>query len=152
MWTWILIGALVLLVIIALAVVLTRNGGSGGGTTSGLALQEVPVDPARLAEIYASLGADRKILAIKQLREATGLGLADAKKLAEAIAAGHQPPTARRPAYPTDSVSMVKSDGNISQRARVLRNQGRLLDAIQLVATETGMDTAEAEKFVQALD
>lgn len=157
MWTWILTGAVIFVVIVALAVALSRNGRSARGTTPGLALHEVPIDPARLSDIYASLGADRKILAIKQLREATGLGLADAKKLTEAIAAGHQPPTTGRPAfprdsYPTDSVSMARSDGNLSQRARVLRNQGQLMDAIHLVSAETGMGTAEAEKFVQALD
>ncbi len=40
------------------------------------------------AEIYQLIGAGRKIAAIKLIREETGLGLAEAKHLAEAIA-GH---------------------------------------------------------------
>ena len=39
-------------------------------------------------EIYQLIAAGRKIAAIKLIREETGLGLADAKHLAEAIA-GH---------------------------------------------------------------
>ena len=50
------------------------------------------------AEIYQALAAGRKIEAIKLIREETGLGLAEAKEIADAIsgrgAADYTPPPA----------------------------------------------------------
>jgi len=48
-------------------------------------------------EIYQLLAAGRKIAAIKLIREETGLGLAEAKELADALS-GHQPADASPPA------------------------------------------------------
>jgi hypothetical protein len=47
-------------------------------------------------EIYQHLAADRKIEAIKLIREETGLGLADAKELAELLS-GREPQEALPP-------------------------------------------------------
>lgn len=47
--------------------------------------RRIQVDPASMAEIRRFIAQERKIEAIKHLREATGLGLADAKELVEAI-------------------------------------------------------------------
>lgn len=47
--------------------------------------RRIQVDPASMAEIRRFIAQERKIEAIKHLREATGLGLAEAKGLVEAI-------------------------------------------------------------------
>ncbi len=49
-------------------------------------------------EIYQLISAGQKIAAIKLIREETGMGLAEAKHLAEAIA-GHSTPES--PSHPT---------------------------------------------------
>ena len=54
-------------------------------------------------EIYQLIAAGRKIAAIKLIREETGLGLAEAKELAEAIA-GHSP-------VESPSPPMMKEEG-----------------------------------------
>jgi antitoxin component of MazEF toxin-antitoxin module len=48
--------------------------------------EEIQIDPAVMAEIRTLLAKNQKIEAIKVLREATGLGLAEAKTLVESLA------------------------------------------------------------------
>ena len=63
--------------------IISTDGGAVAVESDG---QEIQIDPATMAQIRALLAADRKIEAIKVLREATGLGLAEAKNLAESLA------------------------------------------------------------------
>jgi len=48
--------------------------------------QDIQIDPATMASIKTLLADGQKIEAIKVLREATGLGLAEAKTLVESLA------------------------------------------------------------------
>jgi hypothetical protein len=60
-----------------------------------------PVDPEAVEAVVNLVGRGRKVQAIKELRRFTGMGLAEAKALTEAIQSGHRPkppPTDDRPA------------------------------------------------------
>jgi ribosomal protein L7/L12 len=62
--------------------VLTTDGGAVAAEIDG---QELDIDPAVLAEIRKLSDSGNKIEAIKRLREATGLGLAEAKQIVESL-------------------------------------------------------------------
>ncbi|GAA1678277.1 ribosomal protein L7/L12 [Fodinicola feengrottensis] len=135
--------AIGVIAVLVLAWILLRSSKSSrSARPPARELQDLPIDSAALTAIYASLGANKRVLAIKQLRQATGLGLADAKYLTEAIAAGHRPPER----------GIGLAQPSLADRARGLRRQGREADAIRLVRDETGMGDPEAAKFVRSLD
>nr|WP_238345160.1 ribosomal protein L7/L12 [Actinopolymorpha cephalotaxi] len=120
-----------------------------------------------VAVVVALVGQNKKVKAVKELRDSTRLGLADAKALVEAIAAGHRPPTvvlrgdavdvtpptaARGPHGSRGSQeSPGPSPADLAGRARSLRSQGLENEAVQLVRAETGMGLADAQRFVRAL-
>lgn len=64
-----------------------RAPGAAPLGSSGTALD---LDPALQAQLRDLLSRDQKLEAIKQLRAASGLGLAEAKAVVEAIARGGQ--------------------------------------------------------------
>ncbi|GII81715.1 hypothetical protein Sru01_66970 [Sphaerisporangium rufum] len=95
------------------------------------------------------------IQAIKVLRQATGLGLADAKRVVDAVAGGADlwevPIMARyRPAH-LNAPAPVDARPDLASRVRELKAGGRAEQAVHLVRGETGMDQDEAERFVDAL-
>jgi ribosomal protein L7/L12 len=117
-----------------------------------------PVDPRVLSLVVALLGRSQKINAIRQLMQATGLGMADAKRLAEAIQTGHRPPPSVIRGEATDMSAGTAAPGrrggggsDLAERAKMLREQGREVDAVRLVCDETGMGVTEAQQFVRAL-
>jgi ribosomal protein L7/L12 len=61
---------------------ITQEGGAVAAEIEG---QELDIDPKVLEEIRQLSDAGRKIEAIKVLREATGLGLAEAKQIVESL-------------------------------------------------------------------
>jgi len=61
---------------------ITMDGGSVAAEISG---EELDIDPAVLDEISKLADSGQKIEAIKRLREATGLGLAEAKDIVESL-------------------------------------------------------------------
>lgn len=91
-------------------------------------------------EVLGHIRGGRKIHAIKVVRERTGMGLAEAKNLAEAIAAGGW-----SPAGPADGQSLA-------DRTRELLARDRVADAVLMVAKETGMTEDEASRFIGSLD
>lgn len=99
--------------------------------------------PAALQDRIRDLCArDQRIRAVKELREATGLTLLEAKRATDAIAAGRHlptPPADRRP--PAD----------LADRARALLAAGQEPQAVDLVTAETGMTPTEATTFVRSL-
>ncbi|WP_182900897.1 ribosomal protein L7/L12 [Microbispora sp. H10830] len=92
----------------------------------------------RVRELYAD---NKKIEAIKLIREQTGLGLKEAKDLAEALVSGRPLPVAPGHARP-----------DLASRVRELKAAGRGEQAVFLVRGETGMGQSEAERFVDAID
>jgi ribosomal protein L7/L12 len=57
----------------------------GGTVTAEIAGQELEIDPKVFEEVRALAESGQKIEAIKLLREATGLGLTEAKQIVDAL-------------------------------------------------------------------
>ena len=57
----------------------------GGSTTAEIAGQELDIDEAVMADARALIASGNKIEAIKVLREATGLGLTEAKQIVDSL-------------------------------------------------------------------
>ena len=94
-------------------------------------------------QVRALLATGRKIEAIKRAREATGLGLAEAKDWVEAIEAGAEfevPPLAAE--APADAYDEV----------RALVAAGARLEAIKRLRAATGIGLAEAKARVEAIE
>lgn len=91
-------------------------------------------------EVLGHIREDRRIHAIKVVREHTGMGLVEAKNLAEAIEAGRW-----SPATPADGQSLA-------DRTRELLARDRVADAVLMVAKETGMTEDESSRFIGSLD
>ena len=111
------------------------------------ALLRQQLDPGLVARIVDLCTSGRKIQAIKELRDATGLGLKDAKDLVEAIEAGHRP----MPLVRGELVDARVHRPDLAERARKLMADGQEVQAIRLVCDETGMGIADAQRFVKAL-
>jgi hypothetical protein len=107
-----------------------------------LPVQPIRVPGAAMDTIRSYLQQGRKINAIKELRQATGLGLREAKEAVEAIEAGREVPY----------LDLRESGGSLAARARRHKAAGDFSAAVVLVKAETGMTEAEATEFVTALD
>lgn len=98
------------------------------------------LDRAGYEEVLGHIRKGHTIHAIKVVREHTGMGLVEAKNLAEAIEAGRWSPAGT-------------ADGqSLADRTRELLALDRVADAVLLVAKETGMSEDEASRFIGALD
>jgi ribosomal protein L7/L12 len=62
--------------------IITMDAGSVAAEING---QELDIDPAVLDEVHRLSESGQKIEAIKRLREATGLGLVEAKDIVESL-------------------------------------------------------------------
>jgi ribosomal protein L7/L12 len=115
-----------------------------------------PIDPMVVSVVVGLLGRSRKFQAIKELRRATGLGLADARALIDAIQSGHRPPSTVIPGEAVDvstpDASSKPAAAGLAERARNLRATGREVEAIRLVCDETGMGILDAQNFVRSLN
>lgn len=158
MQIWVVAGVavavLVLVVLVAAARVRTLNRPQAPapiapGMTAGL-----PED--RLAEVQALLGSGKKIAAIKRLRELTGMGLAEAKNLVEAMEAGvpaqELKPRDPRPRSSTAAAARVRAlPAHTAEEARRLVGQRKLVYAIKVIREGTGMGLREAKETAEAL-
>lgn len=115
-------------------------------------------DPALMARVQEHIDADRKIHAIKELREGTpGLGLQSAKLMVDRMAARVPPPRQGGPNLdkqpgPVDdraSASTVPLEAELEIRA--LKAQGDVIDAIKLARARTGWGLREAKDYVDGL-
>jgi len=97
------------------------------------------VTPAVQAEINRALAAGNKIDAIKRYREATGLGLKDAKDAIEAIAAGRI------------SAHVVAHMPVSEPTVTTLLLAGNKIEAIKRYREATGLGLKEAKEAVDAL-
>jgi hypothetical protein len=133
-------GAVILVAVCAMALAVGKGVQNRPVTTPA-------VVPAELqARVRTLLGQHRAIHAIREVREATGLGLKEAKDVVDALRSGPLPyPNAPGP-YEGGA------RGSLAERVRPLRDGGDLADAVALVWAETGMTQREAERFVSLLD
>ncbi len=97
-------------------------------------------DYQRIAELIEQ---GRKIEAIKQLREATGIGLAEAREQVERLSAeaAGQPRPAERPDLDTPG---------LPEDVLALARSGQKLEAIKLLRERTGLGLKEAKEQVEA--
>lgn len=98
-----------------------------------------PALPSRTADLLAEMP---RIAVIKEVREATGFSLAEAKAFCAAA-------EARR--YLRESVPPEFGGGSLAARVRLLQSAGDGPGAVRVVLDETGMTGEEAEGFVAYL-
>lgn len=143
---------LVVLLVVLVVVRLSRVRRDEGGRARPPRLPRTPSPqalstpvPATLQTRVRELAAGGKLIqGIKELRQATGLGLREAKEVAEAIAAGNALPV---PGAPRPE----QGSRDLAYRARTLAAGGQEAAAVRLVAGETGMSAPEATAFVRSL-
>lgn len=144
--TELLIIATVLIVAIGAGVIALNR--RRGDTTDRRPAMPAPRPSAQELDgaLHDLIRQDKKIQAIKLLREHTDLSLKQAKEAVDGLAAGypiHYPPAiARRPARP---------QADLASRVRELKEAGRAEQAVLLVRGETGMDEPSATLFVDSL-
>jgi ribosomal protein L7/L12 len=95
-----------------------------------------------LAEVQRHLASGNKIEAIKHYREATGVGLAEAKDAVERIAVGKAPLSA-----PTGATL----PGAAASRIKAMVARGEKMAAIKLYREAAGVDLKAAKEAVDAL-
>ena len=104
------------------------------------------MDPASLQklldDIKAEIAAGNVIAAIKLYRDATGVGLAEAKEAVELIAAGKPPPSGAAPSLSADAMQEVSA----------LIAAGRKIEAIRVYRKPAGVELKDAKDAVDALE
>ncbi|WP_405144120.1 ribosomal protein L7/L12 [Sphaerisporangium sp. NBC_01403] len=114
-----------------------------------------PATPQDLHRVVTQLTLQRrKIEAIKELRQYTGLDLRSAKAVVDAVAMGQDmwshPAMARfRPIE--DAAPPRAAGSDLATRVRELKLAGREEQAVHLVRGETGMGPREAQLFVDSI-
>lgn len=159
MQTWVVAGVAVLvLVVVALVAAMrvrTLNRPQAPAPLAPGAVTNMPED--RLSEVQALLRTGKKITAIKRLRELTpGLGLAEAKNMVEAMAAGvsvqeMRPRDPHRPAPERAAARVRALPPRTAQEARRLVEQRKLVQAIKVIREGTGMGLREAKETAEAM-
>ncbi|MEU6409003.1 ribosomal protein L7/L12 [Microbispora sp. NPDC046933] len=138
----VLVLAVIVIAFVGVALAAVRAGARPAGPLAWRSPGLLPPVSAdlqhRVRELYAE---NKQIEAIKLIREQTGLGLKEAKDLAEALASGRPLPVA--PGH---------ARHDLASRVRELKAAGRGEQAVFLVRGETGMGQSEAERFVDAID
>ncbi|WP_440071946.1 ribosomal protein L7/L12 [Streptosporangium sp. OZ121] len=167
--TELLIVAALFAVVLAIVVGAVMAARSGGRALSGGRTPLAPLTPPTAQGLYETVTGltrqGRKIQAIKELRQYTGLGLKESKAIVDAVAAGHDMWShplmgGFRPARPMvppgagaagAAGAAAVTGPDLATRVRELKAAGRAEQAIYLVRGETGMGEHEAELFVDAL-
>lgn len=119
------------------------NTGMNAGMNSGMSagMNFAGRVPAQAQAVALELVRQGKLIqAVKEVRQATGLSLKEAKDFCEALRDGRVPP------------QPVVGGGMLSDRVRAFRDAGDHASAVAMVRAETGMSQSEAVRFVNALD
>ena len=99
-----------------------------------------PVTGDLTARLHGHIAAGRPIVAIKELRQETGMGLREAKEYVDALTATGEPP---RPAQGVGDETLA--------RVHALVAAGRVVLAVKAVRDETGWDLRRSKEFVDRL-
>lgn len=130
-----------------------RGGGAEVAPVAGKTAQEKMAAAAHDAQMLDALTSGQKILAIKRVRELTGLGLKEAKEFVEAIEQGDItlrddliiiPPQPPETATPDDLFYDPKVQEYLAQ--------GKKIDAIKRVRELTRLGLKEAKDLVESWD
>ena len=89
--------------------------------------------------------------AVKSLREATGIGLADAVRIVDKLGASAKPKTAAGPATGDPGAINAAIGPDHQDELRALMAAGQQIEAIKMVRTLTGMGLKDAKAYVERL-
>ena len=143
-WFWVVV--IVAAALVALVIVGRRSARSRVDPT------QVSIDPALAARVRALYAKGDKVQAVKDLRAATGLGVADAIRIADKLGAtdksAKEGPSLTKGS--TDTIAAgIGPDHDAEIRALV--KGGNQIAAIKMVHELTGMSLKEAKKHVEAI-
>ncbi len=106
-----------------------------------------------LAEIRPLLASGNKIEAIRVVRERTGLGLAEAKKLVETIEAGGSINSVEVQSTTTSTgVSGISVNTALESAIRTLTSRGQKIEAIKMLRQTNDLSLTEAKAAVEAVE
>ncbi|SDI18179.1 hypothetical protein SAMN05421505_13724 [Sinosporangium album] len=135
--TELLILLAIVLILAVLLAVLRRNALSRANALPIPLL----VPPADLRQrVESLLRSGQKLHALKLIRAETGLGLREAKYLADAVETGA-----------TWNFPQGPPRHDLASRVRELKEAGHVGQAVHVVCWETGMEPDDARRFVDAL-
>jgi ribosomal protein L7/L12 len=113
---------------------------------------DVSLDPALVAKVRSQYRKGDKLGAVKALRAATGLGLADAVRIVDKLGATAKPAPKDGPpgagAVPPISATIGPDHDD---ELRSLVAAGQQIEAIKMVRTLTGMGLKDAKDYVDRL-
>lgn len=113
---------------------------------AAVAAGRAKVTTADIEEVRFLVTTKKRVMAVKTIRDRTGLDLADAKAIVDEIRYGTFVQPAARPVDRPSGQAPSLAD-----RVRALKASGDLHQATAFVVAETGMTDAEAGLFVGAL-
>ncbi len=142
-WFWVVV--MIAAALIAFVMVGMRNARSRVDPT------QLSIDAALAGQVRERYAAGDKLGAVKMLRAATGLGLADAVRIADKLGATAKP--AKKGPTPDNGTAATAASLGPDNEAevRALVAGGNKVEAIKLVRTVTGMGLEEAKEFVERL-
>lgn len=129
-----------------------RDAGAHDASRSMLTPRNVP--PEVETKARELMARDQKIHAIRIVRQASGMGLKEAKDWVEALP--HRPRTpAAAPAAPAGPIASRPAvdivPPEVEANARALMSSGEAITAIKVVREATGMGLKEAKDWVESL-
>jgi large subunit ribosomal protein L7/L12 len=145
---------MVVAVVLVLLVVISHFRGAGTGRPMTASMPPMAVPAELQVRVRVLLGENKPIQAIKEVRQATGLGLIEAKQIVDALRSGPLPepgPYVPGSPLPESGPYVPGGPGSVADRARQIRDSGDFAGAVALVRAETGMAQEDAERFVAAL-
>jgi len=149
-------GLLVFGIIIAAVVIWSQNRQIGEETSDQAAPERTPnlsVTPADLeAQVRQQVLAGKKIEAIKIYRQATGVGLKEAKDAVEAVERGQSLPAPVETSWDLASIAQPATPAQLEAELRQQVQQGNKLAAITLYRSATGVGLREAKDAIEALE
>lgn len=144
----ILILGVTLIVLIAAIIIARQLWGVPDSEESHTITHWPSLSPAQIAEIQQDIASKNMIVAIKKVRNWTGLGLAEAKEVVDFInKGGHLPAHAPEP---VNTPSQMQEDQLITT-LKTLVQAGQKIQAIKVYRDATGVGLKEAKDFVDQL-
>ncbi len=149
-WYWVVV--IVAAAVVALVIVGRRSARSRVDPT------QVSIDPALAAKVRALYAKGDKVQAVKDLRAATGLGVADAIRIADKLGATDKSAPAG-PSLTKDSTTSTSSTSTVAvgigpdhdAEIREMVKAGNQIGAIKRVHELTGVSLKEAKKHVETI-
>jgi ribosomal protein L7/L12 len=141
-WFWVVV--VLAAVVVAFVLVGAR------GARARVDPTQVTIDAELAAQLKALYAKGDKLQAVKDLRAATGLGLADAVRIVDKLGAKAAPAGGSAPATGRAITANIGPDHQAEIRSLVAA--GDKIEAIKRVRQLTGMGLKEAKDYVDQLD